>query len=251
MDQFETYCQLLGVKPGTGAEEVRKKFRELIKKYHPDKSKNEVDKQRALLIIEAYAMFKNGVPSPPPASNSTEATPQDRAAAQAFWQKNVTVTKGYTYSEEHSHYVAERIFKRIFGDSKPHERVRNFFEEMIDNEIYSDDEDEHQWEVQFTPPQREKSSPYASNENFDFKYKNSPQNLFERAEITLSETVHSFELKNNRFQKNWASDFISHLTQIMVLYRDICRSAPAYTYKALQRIRQITELINEIKQVLK
>ena len=39
MEHFQKYCQILGVKPGSSAEEVRKNFRELIKKYHPDTNK--------------------------------------------------------------------------------------------------------------------------------------------------------------------------------------------------------------------
>ena len=375
MEHFQKYCQILGVKPGSSAEEVRKNFRELIKKYHPDTNKNENDKQKVLTIIEAYSSFKNGVPKNayPNIQNKPVVDPQ---AAQKFWKKNnVDVRKGFSYQEGFNTQSAQRIFDRIFSNKTPHQRVHNFFEEIINAEIYSENEDTVQWEVNFGKINsgevnfgkinsgevnfgkinsgevnfgkinsgevnfgkinsgevnfgkfnsrevnfgKTNSSNFGKNNSSNFgnfksgnpnfedfetdeeisnkvkfgkinfreetdndvffektkfghknfrevrnninnantsKTNNTKTNFdnlskFEQVEVTLVETVKSFEGKANRFQKTWSREFISQLIQIMVLYRDVVHQNPSNSYNALKRIRQITELVKEIKKNL-
>ena len=197
--------------------------------------------------------------------------------------------------------------------------MHNFFEEIINAEIYSENEDTVQWEVNFGKINSgevnfgknnsrdtnfgKNNSNYANFRDFEtdeeisnkvkfgkinfreetdndvffektkFGHKNFREvrrninnvnsskinnaktnfdNLskFEQVEVTLVETVKNFEGKANRFQKTWSREFIAQLIQIMVLYRDVVHQNPSNSYNALKRIRQITELVNEIKKNL-
>lgn len=54
------YYQVLGLGPGASQEEIKKSFRALALKYHPDKNKNsEESKQKFMKIVEAYEVLSN------------------------------------------------------------------------------------------------------------------------------------------------------------------------------------------------
>jgi curved DNA-binding protein CbpA len=54
------YYDVLGVKPGASQEEIKKSFRSLAMKYHPDKNKgSEESKQKFMKIVEAYEILSN------------------------------------------------------------------------------------------------------------------------------------------------------------------------------------------------
>jgi DnaJ-class molecular chaperone len=54
------YYEVLGLKPGASQEEIKKSFRTLALKYHPDKNKgSEESKQKFMKIVEAYEVLSD------------------------------------------------------------------------------------------------------------------------------------------------------------------------------------------------
>lgn len=54
------YYEILGVEQGASAEEIKKSFRSLALKHHPDKNKNsEESKQQFVKIVEAYEVLSD------------------------------------------------------------------------------------------------------------------------------------------------------------------------------------------------
>lgn len=58
--EVPNYYDILGVSPDASQEEIKKSFRNLALKYHPDKNKNsEESKQKFMKIVEAYETLSN------------------------------------------------------------------------------------------------------------------------------------------------------------------------------------------------
>ena len=54
------YYEILGVSPSATSEEIKKSFRNLALKYHPDKNRNsEESKQKFMKIVEAYEVLSD------------------------------------------------------------------------------------------------------------------------------------------------------------------------------------------------
>ena len=228
------YCEILGVLPGASAGTVQQSFRDLIKKYHPDSASTESDKKRAQLLIEAYSALKNGVPK----NKAPQRTRQ----------------KANTSSEDNGVFSAERMFRSVFTDAPPHSKIRSFFKNIdFATNVYPENESDTVWE--YTPQDSFGKSfreSFGESKDFGEESENTIHQAGEenylRAEVLLSETVKSFDSHEDRFKKRWAREFIGDLVQIQVLYRDICRLSPAFTYNALRRVRQISGLISEIRK---
>ena len=247
MEQYQKYCQLLGVEPGADAKRVRESFRSRIKRYHPDAGGTESDKKHAQLLIEAYSALKHGVPL---------AVYEDtRSAAASFWKKEASVRKGSTATHEKAYFAAKRMFENIFNEKRPDISSTNysFFKNFgigidtnTEEPLYPPDEDTEIWE--YSPLASEENSSSASCEPWEEDEESREQ--YACAETSLRQIVSSFEKRGNRFQRQWAREFIGDLAQVQVLYRDLCHSAPHLSYRALRRIRQISELITEIRKAL-
>src|SRR5579885_2283278 len=66
---FKEACSTLGIAPDASADEAKKKYRELTKKYHPDVNKASDAEEKFKKINEAYQRFQNGdTPEPSPMS---------------------------------------------------------------------------------------------------------------------------------------------------------------------------------------
>jgi len=105
----EDYYQTLGVTRNSSPEEIKKAYRKLAQKYHPDKAKG--DKRQAeeqfKKISEAYAVL----------SNPEKRKAYDEFGSQAFQAKysQEDIFKGFDFSEVFDTGISEGIFSRLFG----------------------------------------------------------------------------------------------------------------------------------------
>jgi len=117
------YYQILGVSREATADEIKKAYRKLAMKYHPDKAKG--DKKQAeekfKQISEAYAVL----------SNPDKKKEYDEFGSQAFKQKfsQEDIFRGFDFSDIFGDSTSESIFSRIFGGQgggRPRGRTRTF-----------------------------------------------------------------------------------------------------------------------------
>ena len=105
----EDYYKVLGVKREASAEEIKKAYRKLAQKYHPDKVKG--DKRQAeeqfKKISEAYAVL----------SNEEKRKAYDEVGSQAFHTQysQEDIFKGFDFSEIFDVGISDNIFSRLFG----------------------------------------------------------------------------------------------------------------------------------------
>jgi curved DNA-binding protein len=105
----EDYYQILGIKRDASAEEIKKAYRKLAQKYHPDKAKG--DKRQAeeqfKKISEAYAVL----------SNPEKRKAYDEVGSQAFHTRysREDIFKGFDFGEIFDTGISDNIFSRLFG----------------------------------------------------------------------------------------------------------------------------------------
>jgi curved DNA-binding protein len=103
------YYQILGVSRDATPEEIKKAYRKLALKYHPDKAKG--DKKQAeekfKQISEAYAVL----------SDPTKRQEYDQFGSQVFRQKftQEDIFRGFDFSDIYDTGISEGIFSRLFG----------------------------------------------------------------------------------------------------------------------------------------
>ena len=117
------YYQSLGVGRDATADEIKKAYRKLAMKYHPDKAKG--DKKQAeekfKQISEAYAVL----------SNPEKKKEYDEFGSQVFKDKftQEDIFRGFDFSDIFTDARSESIFSRIFGGQgggRPRGRTRTF-----------------------------------------------------------------------------------------------------------------------------
>jgi curved DNA-binding protein len=103
------YYKILGVNKSASQEEIKKVYRKLAQKYHPDKAKG--DKKEAeeqfKKISEAYAVL----------SNPEKRKEYDTFGSQAFKAKfsQEDIFRGFDFNDIFDLGLSEGIFSRIFG----------------------------------------------------------------------------------------------------------------------------------------
>jgi curved DNA-binding protein len=103
------YYQILGVSRDATPDEIKKAYRKLALKYHPDKAKG--DKKQAeekfKQISEAYAVL----------SDPAKKQEYDQFGSQAFRQKfsQEDIFRGFDFSDIFDTGISEGIFSRLFG----------------------------------------------------------------------------------------------------------------------------------------
>ena len=115
------YYQILGVGRDATADDIKKAYRKLAMKYHPDKAKG--DKKQAeekfKQISEAYAVL----------SNPEKKKEYDEFGSQVFKDKfsQEDIFRGFDFSDIFGDATSESIFSRIFGGQgggRPRGRTR-------------------------------------------------------------------------------------------------------------------------------
>jgi curved DNA-binding protein len=105
----EDYYQILGVAREAAPEEIKKAYRQLAQKHHPDKVKG--DKRQAeeqfKKISEAYAVL----------SNPEKRKAYDEFGSQGFQARysQEDIFKGFDFSEIFDVGISDNIFSRLFG----------------------------------------------------------------------------------------------------------------------------------------
>jgi curved DNA-binding protein len=105
----EDYYQILGVSRHATPEEIKKAYRKLAQKYHPDKAKGNKQEAEAQFkkISEAYAVL----------SNAEKRKEYDDFGSQAFRAKfsQEDIFRGFDFSDIFDTGISEGIFGRLFG----------------------------------------------------------------------------------------------------------------------------------------
>jgi curved DNA-binding protein len=103
------YYQSLGVSREAAPEEIKKAYRKLALKYHPDKAKGDkkLAEEKFKQISEAYAVL----------SNPEKRKEYDQFGSQVFRQKfsQEDIFKGFDFSDMFDVGLSEGIFSRLFG----------------------------------------------------------------------------------------------------------------------------------------
>ncbi len=105
----EDYYQILGVNRNASPEEIKKAYRKLAQKYHPDKAKGNKKEAEAQFkkISEAYAVL----------SNPEKRKEYDDFGSQAFRAKfsQEDIFRGFDFSDVFDMGISDNIFSRLFG----------------------------------------------------------------------------------------------------------------------------------------
>jgi len=103
------YYQVLGVGREASADEIKKAYRKLALKYHPDKAKGDkkVAEEKFKQISEAYAVL----------SNPDKRKEYDQFGSQAFHQKfsQEDIFRGANFQDMFDLGLSEGLFSRLFG----------------------------------------------------------------------------------------------------------------------------------------
>jgi len=103
------YYQILGVGREASAEEIKKVYRKLAMKYHPDKAKGDkkLAEEKFKQISEAYAVL----------SNPEKRQQYDQVGSQAFRERfsREDIFKGADFSEMFDFGLSEGLWSRLFG----------------------------------------------------------------------------------------------------------------------------------------
>jgi DnaJ domain len=107
------YYEILGVSPRATSEEIKKSFRNLAMKYHPDKNRNsEESKQRFMKIVEAYEVLSDeqarrsydDINNDGGVRRSTTATTFRKPRPPPRWTPPADFSRVYSYEEIKKRY---------------------------------------------------------------------------------------------------------------------------------------------------
>jgi DnaJ-class molecular chaperone len=94
------YYEVLGLKPGASQEEIKKSFRSLALKHHPDKNKgSEESKQKFMKIVEAYEVL----------SDAQARQKYEGNTSRQEWTPSADFERVYSYEELKRQYRQSNI----------------------------------------------------------------------------------------------------------------------------------------------
>ena len=95
------YYEVLGLKPGASQEEIKKSFRTLALKYHPDKNKgSEESKQKFMKIVEAYEVLSD---------EQARQKYEGSSSSRPEWTPSADFDRVYSYEELKRQYRQSNI----------------------------------------------------------------------------------------------------------------------------------------------
>ena len=261
MHNFDKYCEALGVRPGDGPDVVKAAFRSRIKQHHPDANR-QADDGHSRLLIEAYAEFKKGVPSRPakpasPIHSEGPARPKSNRTAQAgntgFTGFGNPFRDPFEAGRKFAREASRKSFRTVWTAPDENSPRGDVYVNLSDM-LWGDDETsqvygKHAKVREYVPPRHKGGRGGIGDVEDDLPTHPYDQAIefYTRAEAVLRETVRRFERRSNRFKNAWVRDYIGDLARVQVLFRDVSKRYPALSGKSLARVRQISELITEIK----
>jgi DnaJ-class molecular chaperone len=99
------YYDILGVSPDASQADIRKSFRNLALKHHPDKNKNsEESKQKFMKIIEAYEVL-----SDEQARKNYDSNSRQKPVARTRWTPSADFGTVYSYEEIKRRYRPNNV----------------------------------------------------------------------------------------------------------------------------------------------
>jgi hypothetical protein len=103
---LRNYYEVLGVTPSASAEDIKKSFRSLALKYHPDKNGNsEESRQNFMKIVEAYEIL-----SDTQLRKKYDDSPSDtESVAKNYWRPPADFATVYSYEEIKRRYNPRNI----------------------------------------------------------------------------------------------------------------------------------------------
>jgi curved DNA-binding protein len=110
--EYRDYYKVLGVSRDASAEDIKKQYRRLARKYHPDVSKEKNAEEKFKEVQEAYEVLKD------PAKRRA----YDQIGSQAHGRSGFTPPPGWQYRQEH--FTEENPFAEAGGFS-------DFFESLF------------------------------------------------------------------------------------------------------------------------
>src|ERR671932_1809535 len=94
------YYEVLGVSQDASQDEIKRSFRNLALKYHPDKNRNsEESKQKFMKIIEAYEVL-----SDEQARKNYDSNSHQKRGTKARWTPSADFGTVYSYEEIRRRY---------------------------------------------------------------------------------------------------------------------------------------------------
>jgi len=281
-NEFKEYYKILGLNPGADTEEVKRAFRSKIKQHHPDTSRTPEESEEARRLIEAYHALKNG----PPVSEvfRREETPSRNGAGERARQApHRNRYPAFSFGRVYGRRLYEEVFGSpgraasgggpagTGGHARGTERApgydraggtgesgtathdwwealsRRLHEEAGAN-IFGGDSNVDEYVDEYIQRQSRKGRSDTSSSipgSLD-----QALHYFNRAEQLLREVVKRYDDSRGLKRRTWIREYLAGLNNVQVLFRDVANRHPILSTKALNRVRQISELSAEIRQML-
>jgi magnesium-transporting ATPase (P-type) len=128
---LKKYYKILGLMPGASLEDIKKAYRELAKKYHPDVSTEEYAKEKFIIITEAYELLitakEKGIDEVKP--NRKYSRPnahQKRKTREQEW-----VNRNKQFARDKGEYYSKMKFKDFIKSDLFKDGIRFYFKKLM------------------------------------------------------------------------------------------------------------------------
>ena len=105
------YCKVLGVAEGATAEQIRRAYRRLAMRYHPDRNKSPDAAEKFKQVREAYAVLSGKEKPPPDTRHRTQGT--GHAAQDIIFRRAV---QPVSYEAAEFSLRAQRVWENLANE---------------------------------------------------------------------------------------------------------------------------------------